>query len=208
MTTPSHSTLPHLGSICNLAPLAPHAYILVLSFVSCPLSFVGWFLFAVPRIAICSSSKKKKKNHRGHLSSPDLRTTFPRVWLPFLDPTIHPPIVVTAWRILHGTIGCKAYLTHVRSRRDLEIRLMLLAPPRAATHPTSQRISHTPSSPAPRFSRSSNFFWGGGELEQITILGTAKRNQPTKDKGQETKNRTKSHLEDPLLQDRVFTPRS
>ena len=35
------------------------------------------------------------------------------------------------------------------------------------------------------------FFW---ELEQITILGTAKRNQPTKkkkkDKGQETKNRT------------------
>ena len=33
------------------------------------------------------------------------------------------------------------------------------------------------------------FFW---ELEQLTILGTAKRNQPTKDKGQETKNRTKT----------------
>ena len=30
------------------------------------------------------------------------------------------------------------------------------------------------------------------ELEQITILGTAKRNQPTKDKGQETKDRTKT----------------
>ena len=32
------------------------------------------------------------------------------------------------------------------------------------------------------------FFLGTGE---ITILGTAKRNQPTKDKGQETKNRAK-----------------
>ena len=31
--------------------------VLVLFFVSsCPLSFVGWFLFAVPRIVICSSS--------------------------------------------------------------------------------------------------------------------------------------------------------
>ena len=29
-------------------------------------------------------------------------------------------------------------------------------------------------------------------LEQITILGTAKRNQPSKDKGQETKDRTKT----------------
>ena len=40
-------------------------------------------------------------------------------------------------------------------RRDPEIRLLLLAPPRAATLPTPQRISPTPSSPAPRFSRSS-----------------------------------------------------
>ena len=29
--------------------------VLVLFFVSCPLSFVGWSLFAVPRIVICSS---------------------------------------------------------------------------------------------------------------------------------------------------------
>ena len=36
------------------------------------------------------------------------------------------------------------------------------------------------------------FFFFFLELEQITILGTAKRNQPTKDKGQETKNRTKT----------------
>ena len=38
--------------------LAGHI-VLVLFFLSCPLSVVGWFLFAVPRIVICSSSLKK-----------------------------------------------------------------------------------------------------------------------------------------------------
>ena len=32
------------------------APVLVLSFLSCPLFFVGWYIFAVPRIEICSSS--------------------------------------------------------------------------------------------------------------------------------------------------------
>ena len=36
------------------------APVLVLFFVSCPLSFVSWFLFAVPGIVTCSSSFKKK----------------------------------------------------------------------------------------------------------------------------------------------------
>ena len=54
---------------------------------------------------------------RGSIPDPDIRTPFPGVWRPLLDPTIHPPFVVTAWRILHGSIGCNAYLSHCRFRQ-------------------------------------------------------------------------------------------
>ena len=61
-------------------------------------------------------SRSQRRALRGTLPAPDLRLSFPRVWHPLLDPTIHPPFVVTAWRTLHGTLGCNAYLQHVRSR--------------------------------------------------------------------------------------------
>ena len=46
--------------------------------------------------------------------APDLRQAYPRVWSALLDPSLPLPFVVTAWRILHGQIGCNAFLAHVR----------------------------------------------------------------------------------------------
>ena len=62
-------------------------------------------------------SRAQRLALRGQLPAPALRQDFPKVWRPLRDPTIHPPFAVTCWRILHGTLGCNAFLSHVRQRR-------------------------------------------------------------------------------------------
>ena len=36
-------------------------------------------------------------------------------WKRLKDPTIHRPFRVTAWKVLHGTLGCGAFLSHVQA---------------------------------------------------------------------------------------------
>ena len=42
--------------------------------------------------------------------------TFPEVWRRLADPTIFRPFRVTCWRLLHGALGCNAFLEHVRRK--------------------------------------------------------------------------------------------
>ncbi|KAG1676214.1 hypothetical protein FOA52_006431 [Chlamydomonas sp. UWO 241] len=44
------------------------------------------------------------------ISDPDLPEGFAQVWTRLLDPTIHRPFVITAWRILHCCLGCNAFI--------------------------------------------------------------------------------------------------
>jgi exonuclease III len=48
----------------------------------------------------------------------ELPDAFVDVWPRLCDPTLHRPYRITCWRILHGCLGCNAFLTHVRSRSD------------------------------------------------------------------------------------------
>lgn len=48
---------------------------------------------------------------------PVLRLGFRDVWQRLLDPTLHRPFRLTCWRMLHGCLGCKAFLLHVRGRQ-------------------------------------------------------------------------------------------
>jgi hypothetical protein len=43
-----------------------------------------------------------------------LRAGFSQVWKRLADKTLHRPYRITCWRLLHGTLGCKAFLSHVR----------------------------------------------------------------------------------------------
>lgn len=38
------------------------------------------------------------------------------MWARLRDPTIHRPHRIVAWRVLHATLGCRAFLAHVRVR--------------------------------------------------------------------------------------------
>ena len=88
-------------------------------------------------------SRSQRRALRGTLPSLDLRLSFPLVWRPLLDPSIHPPFVVTAWRILHGTIGCNAYLSHVRSRsRTWDPALAACSAPACNSTHTAEDITH------------------------------------------------------------------
>lgn len=44
------------------------------------------------------------------------RPGFKKVWQRIDDRSIHRPFRITAWRILHGSLGCNAFLHHVRRR--------------------------------------------------------------------------------------------
>lgn len=41
---------------------------------------------------------------------------FEAVWPRLCDPTLHRPFRITCWRMLHGCLGCNAFLAHVRSK--------------------------------------------------------------------------------------------
>ena len=46
-----------------------------------------------------------------------MRPGFHFVWQRLLDPTLHRPFRLTCWRLLHGCLGCKAFLLHIRGRQ-------------------------------------------------------------------------------------------
>ncbi len=57
----------------------------------------------------------------GPVSAPDFfsrlpvaQSGFPDVWRRLLDPALHRPFAITAWLLLHGKLGCRAFLHHVQ----------------------------------------------------------------------------------------------
>ena len=44
-----------------------------------------------------------------------LRDGYPDVWKRLADPTMHRPFRLTCWHLLHGCLGCRAFLRHVRA---------------------------------------------------------------------------------------------
>jgi hypothetical protein len=50
---------------------------------------------------------------------PLLRPGFANVWKRLNDPTLYRPYRITCWQVLHGCLGCKAFLHHVRRPTDL-----------------------------------------------------------------------------------------
>ena len=49
----------------------------------------------------------------------ELRDGFTHVWTRLNDPTIHRPFRITCWQLLHGCLGCKAFLSHARGHHRL-----------------------------------------------------------------------------------------
>ena len=52
-------------------------------------------------------------------ADPVLRQDYQAVWTRLRDPTLHRPFRITCWRLLHGVVGCRAFLAHVRRRQHL-----------------------------------------------------------------------------------------
>lgn len=74
---------------------------------------------------------------------PVLRPGFSRTWQRLTDPTLHRPFRLTCWRLLHGCLGCKAFLHHVRRHQGLPpvADVMCEAPACAALAPL-ETLSH------------------------------------------------------------------
>ena len=89
-------------------------------------------------------TRAQRQALRGNPAAPDLRHTFPRVWAPLRDPTLPPSFVITAWRVLHGQIGCNAFLAHVRHRHGpLNASLPYCSLPACSAAHTVEDISHS-----------------------------------------------------------------
>lgn len=48
---------------------------------------------------------------------PALRGGYSQAWERLADPTLHRPFRITCWKLLHGCLGCNAFLHHVRVQR-------------------------------------------------------------------------------------------
>ena len=73
------------------------------------------------------------------------KTDYAGVWRRLSDPTLHRPFRVTAWSILHGSIGCNAFMFHIlrqgrSSNFQEEMRLCRSPGCTAAGHP--EDITH------------------------------------------------------------------
>ena len=59
-------------------------------------------------------SREDRASQRGTIPSLPLRPGFSQVWRRLADPTIQRPLRIIAQDILHGTLGCGAYLRHTQ----------------------------------------------------------------------------------------------
>ena len=75
-----------------------------------------------------------------------LRDGFRDTWRRLDDPTIHRPFRITCWRLLHGCLGCNAFLAHVRSHqhgtRAEEGRTCLCTAPECLAAGSVEDLSH------------------------------------------------------------------
>ena len=75
---------------------------------------------------------------------PVLRPGFQQPWLRLADPTLHRPFRITCWRVLHGCLGCKAFLHHVRRQQHAApaaVDVMCDAP-ECCAQPALETLSH------------------------------------------------------------------
>ena len=71
------------------------------------------------RAAARASATQQRREEEEAMALPEqLPAGFQDVWRRLLDPTLRRGDVDTCWRLLHCTLGCKAYLTHVRLRGE------------------------------------------------------------------------------------------
>jgi hypothetical protein len=61
-----------------------------------------------------SRAERAAARELADVAPPQLRPGYAQVWRRLVDPTLHRPSRITCWHILHGSLGCKAFLAHVR----------------------------------------------------------------------------------------------
>lgn len=71
---------------------------------------------------------------------PVLRPGFSQTWQRLADPTLHRPYRITCWRMLHGTLGCNAFLRHVRG--SAPVADAMCAAPACSAQPALETLSH------------------------------------------------------------------
>ena len=83
-----------------------------------------WLDLATPRAArqgVAARDARAERRQQGETAVAPapaallpLRQGFAGVWRRLMDKTVHRPYRVTMWRVLHGVLGCGAFLFHVR----------------------------------------------------------------------------------------------
>ena len=76
-----------------------------------------WLNLASPRPPRAHPRERARASLLAVPAPPVLRPGFRAVWQRLLDPTLHRPFRLTCWRLLHGCLGCKAFLLHIRGRQ-------------------------------------------------------------------------------------------
>ena len=74
---------------------------------------------------------------------PPGRPDFPGVWARLRDATIYRPFIITAWLILHGKLGCNAFLHHVQRRLPATPCSNLCRSTACSTAGRLETLSHT-----------------------------------------------------------------
>jgi hypothetical protein len=75
----------------------------------------AWMRVSPPRVRVWDRVQERlQAEERDPARDLGLRPGFEGVWTRLLDPTLHRPFRITCWRMLHGCLGCGAFLAHVR----------------------------------------------------------------------------------------------
>jgi len=74
---------------------------------------------------------------------PVLRPGFSQPWRRLADPTLYRPFRITCWRLLHGCLGCKAFLHHVRRQQSAAHAADVMCDaPECSAQPALETLSH------------------------------------------------------------------
>ena len=71
-----------------------------------------WMQPSQPRISVYDRLQDRASSTPTTI--PSTRTDYKLVWRRLLDPTLHRPHRITCWKLLHLSLGCNAFLSHVR----------------------------------------------------------------------------------------------